>query len=329
MPFDQLKRREFITLLGGAAAAWPPLAARAQQQPKMLRVGFVGMLPRESPLYANFLRRMAELGYQEGRNFTFDYIQTPNVDGYDKSYLELAARKPDVFLAVGNEPALRAALSAADGKPIAFLAVDFDPLPKGYVANLSHPGGNVTGIFVRETELAAKRVEIAREAFPRAILVGIAFDALSHEQGDAAAEAARKLGLEPRMVEVKGEQGYAGAFGAMDNARGQPIILPAGGIFLRDRAAIAQALLERRIPSIAAFRENMEAGALISYGFDLMGLFYDIASYVQRLAGGAKPSDMPIEQSPRFYMAVNLKTAALLGVSLSDAFIARANEVRE
>jgi putative tryptophan/tyrosine transport system substrate-binding protein len=324
-----MNRRAFISLLGGAAAAWP-LAARAQQQPKMLRVGFVGMQPREAPHYTNFLKRMAELGYQEGRNFTFDYIQTPNVEGYERNYRELAARKVDVFLAVGNEPALRAALSVADGKPIAFLAVDFDPLAKGYVANLSHPGGNVTGIFVREIELAAKRVEIAREAFPRATLIGIAFDTLTQEQGDAAADAARKLGLQPRMVEVKGEQGYAGAFGTMDDdARGQPIILPAGGRFLRDRAAIAQALLERRIPSIAAFRENMEAGALISYGFDLMGLFYDIASYVQRLAAGAKPSDMPIEQSPRFYMGVNLKTAASLGVSLSDVFIARANEVRE
>src|SRR5262249_34574443 len=98
-----------------------------------------------------------------------------------------ATRKVDVFLAVGNEPALRAALSVADGKPIAFLAIDFDPLAKGYVANLSHPGGNVTGIFVRETELAAKRVEIAREACPRGTLVGIAFDTLTQEQGDAAA----------------------------------------------------------------------------------------------------------------------------------------------
>src|SRR4029077_5145979 len=176
---------------------------------------------------------------------------------------------------------------------------------------------------------AAKRVEIAREAFPRATLVGIAFDALSREQGDAAAEAARKLGLEPRLIEVKGEQDYGRAFDAMDDDRGQPIILPAGPMFLRDRATIAQALLERRIPSIAAFRENMEAGALISYGFDLMGLLYDIASYVHRIAGGANPSDMPIEQSPRFYMAVNLKTAASLGVSLSDVFIARANEVIE
>jgi putative tryptophan/tyrosine transport system substrate-binding protein len=323
-----MRRRDFITLLGGAAAAWPP-AVRAELQPKMLRVGFVGIQPRESPFYTNFLRRMAAFGYQEGRNFAFEYIQTPDIEGYEKNYRELAARKVDVFLAVGNERALRAALSAAEGRPIAFLAIDFDPLAKGYVANLSRPGGNVTGIFVRQLELAAKRVEIAREAFPRATVVGIAFDTVSHEQRDAAAEAARKLGLEPRMIEVKGQQDYGGAFNAMDDTRGQPIILPAGPMFFRDREAIAQALLERRIPSIAAFRENTEAGALISYGFDLMGLFYDIASYVHRIAGGAKPSDMPIEQSPRFYMAINLKTAALLGVSLSDVFVARANEVRE
>jgi putative tryptophan/tyrosine transport system substrate-binding protein len=321
-----MRRRQFIALLGGAAA-WP-LAARTQQ-PKMLRVGFVGMQPREAPHYTNFLRRMAELGYQEGRNFTFDYIQTPDVEGYDRNYRELAGHNIDVFLAVGSEPALRAALSAAQGRPIAFLAVDFDPLARGYVTNLSRPGGNVTGIFVRQVELAAKRVEIAREAFPSAAVVGIAFDGTSREQGEAASEGARKLGLEPRLIEVKGEQSYASAFAAMNDARAQPIILPAGPIFLRDRAVIAQALLERRIPSIAAFRENMEAGALISYGFDLMGLFYDIASYVHQIAQGANPSDMPIEQSPRFYMAVNLKTAVALGISLSDAFIARANEVIE
>jgi putative ABC transport system substrate-binding protein len=326
-----MMRREFIVLLGGAAAtsiAWPSLSSRAQPQPKMLRVGFVGMQPRESPFYAAFLERMAELGYQEGRNLTFEYIQTPTVDGYETSYRELAARRVDVFLAVGNEPALRAALSAAEGAPIAFLAIDFDPLAKGYVASLSRPGGNVTGIFVRQLELAAKRVEIAREVFPRATVVWIAFDTVSREQRDASVEAARKLGLEPRMIEVK-EHDYHSAFSAMDDVRRQPIILPAGPMFLRDRGAIAQVLLERRIPSIAAFRENTEAGALISYGFDLIGLFRDIAGYVHQIARGAKPSDMPIEQSLRFHMAVNLKTAASLGVSLPDAFVARANEVRE
>jgi putative ABC transport system substrate-binding protein len=323
-----MKRREFITLLGGAAASWP-LAVRAEPQPKMLRVGFVGMQPRESPFYTAFLKRMAELGYQEGRNFAFEYIQAMNIDGYEQNYRELAARKVDVFLAVGNEPALRAALSAADGGPIAFLAIDFDPLAKGYVANLSRPGSNVTGIFVSQLELAAKRVELAREVFPSATVVGIAFDMVSREQRDAAAEAARKFGLEPRLIEVKGQPDYGRAFDAMENARVGPIILPAGPMFLRDREVIAQALLQRRIPSIAAFRENTEAGALISYGFDLIGLFGDIATYVHQIARGAKPSEMPIEQSLRFHMAVNLKTAASLGISLPDVFVARANEVRE
>jgi putative ABC transport system substrate-binding protein len=321
-----MRRREFIFVLGGAAIAWP-FAARAQ--PKMLRVGFVGMQPRESPLYAAFLKRMAELGYQEGRNFAFEYVQISNIDGYETSYRELAARKLDVFLAVGNEPALRAALSAADGGPIAFLAIDFDPLAKGYVANLSRPGGNVTGIFVRQLELAAKRIEIAREVFLSASVIGIAFDTVSREQRDTAADAARKLGLEPRMIEIKDKQDYDSAFSTMENGRGQPIILPAGPMFLRDREAIAQTLLRRRIPSIAAFRENTEAGALISYGFDLMGLFQDIAGYVHQIARGAKPSEMPIEQSQRFHTAVNLKTAASLGISLPDAFVARANEVIE
>src|SRR6516164_2077855 len=244
-------RREFITLLGGATAAWP-IAARAQQH-KMLRLGFAGMQPREAPHYKNFLGRMAELGYQEGRNFTFDYIQILNVDGYDKSYQELAARKPDVFLAVGNEPALRAALSAADGRPIAFLAVEFDPLAKGYVASLSHPGGNVTGILVRQLELAAKRVEIAREAFPRATTVGIAFDTLSREQRDAAAEAARKLGLEPRMIEVKG-QDYGGAFSAMNDAAANR------SFCRRARYSCATARPSRKHCSSAAFRRSRHSG---------------------------------------------------------------------
>jgi putative ABC transport system substrate-binding protein len=321
-----MRRREFIFALGGATVGWP-LAVRAHQ--KMLRVGFVGMQPREFPVYAAFLKRMAELDYHEGRNFTFDYVQAGNVGDYETRYHELAARKIDVFLAVGNEPALRAALSAADGRPIAFLAIDFDPVAKGYVTNLARPGGNVTGIFVGQLELAAKRVEIAREVFPRATVIGIAFDAVSREQRDASADAARKLGLEPRIIEVKGQDGYGRAFGAMENARGEPIVLPAGPMFLRDRDAIAELLLARRIPAVAAFRENTEAGALMSYGFDLARLFQDIAVYVHQIARGAKPSEMPIQQSQRFHMAVNLKTAASLGISLPDAFIARANEVRE
>jgi putative ABC transport system substrate-binding protein len=322
-----MRRREFITLVGAMAAAWP-LAGRAQQQPRMLRVGYVGIQPRDFRLYSAFLERMADLGYQEGKNFTFEFIQAPSIDAYEQSYRELATRQIDVFLAVGNELALRAALSAAGGAPIVFLAIDFDPLTKGYVTSLSRPGGNVTGIFVHQIELAAKRVEIAREAFPDARVVAIAFDLSSREQRDAAAQAARKLGLEPRMVEVGGYPDYDGVFGGLDGTRG-PVVLPASPMFMRDRQAIAQALLKRRIPSIAAFRENIEAGALISYGVDLAALFRDIAGYVQQIARGATPSEMRIEQSSRFHMAVNLKVAGPLGVALADAFIARANEVIE
>src|SRR6476469_6586136 len=157
-----MKRREFITLLGGAAAAWP-LTARAQQ-PKMLRVGYSGILPRDAPHYAAFEKRMAELGYQQGRNFTFEYIQAPSIEGYELTYRELAARKVDIMLAAGNEPALRAARAASGAAPIVFIALDFDPVEKGYVASLSRPGGNTTGIFVSQLELAGKSIEVLREA---------------------------------------------------------------------------------------------------------------------------------------------------------------------
>src|SRR5262249_56141685 len=140
--------------------------------------------------------------------------------------------------------------------------------------------------------------EMGGEAWAGGSGGGIGLDGSWGGQRDAAAEAARNLGLEPRMIEVKGDQGYAGAFAAMDAARGQPIILPAGPMFLRDRAAIGQELLARRIPAVAAFRENMEAGALISYGFDLMGLFYDISSYVPQIPPRAKPAPPPLPPSP-------------------------------
>jgi putative ABC transport system substrate-binding protein len=323
-----MRRRQFITLLGGAAVA-RSLAARAQQ-PRMLRVGFVGIQPRAASIYVAFLKRMAELGYQEGRNFTFEYIQAPSIEGYEASYRALLTRRVDILLAAGNELSLRAARAVAGTLPIAFLAIDFDLLAAGDVASLARPGGNITGILVQQIELAAKRIEILREAMPRARRVGLAWDAASREQADSAAQAAWMLGLEPRLIEVGGSSpDYPAAFRQMRDAPGEPVVIPASPIFLRDRAAVAQALSGQRIPSISAFRENAEAGVLMSYGIDLVGLFGDIANYVDRIARGAIPAEMPIEQSSRFYMTVNLKTATLLGLKLPVAFTARANEVFE
>src|SRR5436190_17132404 len=134
-----MRRWEFIMLVG-SAAAWP-IAARAQQTVRVLRVGFVGVQPRDAAIYVAFRKRMAELGYREDRYFTFEYIQTPSIDAYDVSFRELAARKPDIVVAAGNEPALRAALAAAGTLPIVFLSIDFDPVERGYVASLVRPGG--------------------------------------------------------------------------------------------------------------------------------------------------------------------------------------------
>jgi putative tryptophan/tyrosine transport system substrate-binding protein len=325
-----MERRKFILALGGTAIVssflWP-LAARGEPKPKMLRVGYVGVQSLDAPLYKAFRNRIAELGYQDGRNFSFEYIQTPDIEGYKPAYRELAAREVDVFLAVG-EPGLRAARAASGPLPIAFLAVDFDPIAKGYVASLARPGGNVTGIVVQQMELAAKRIELLREVFPDARRIGLVSDAVSRDQIDAAADAARSLGFIPLLVEVTGPQpDYAAALRGMGDA--QAVVIPAGPLFMRDRVAIAEALTQASIPSICAFREVAEEGALMSYGVDLAGLFRDMADYVDRIAKGGKPADLPIEHATRFHMAINLKAAMRLGISFSNVFTARANEVFE
>jgi len=330
MHFRRWKRRQVITLLGKAAIfpslLWP-LAARGEAKAKMLRVGYVGVQSADAPVYKAFRNRMAELGYQEGRNFSFEYLQTPDIEGYGPAYRQLAAREVDIFFAVG-EPGLRAARAAAGPLPIALLAVDFDPLAKGYVASLARPGGNITGIVVQQMELAAKRIEFLREVFPQARRIGLVSDASARDQIDTAADAARSLGFVPLLVELTGPHpDYAAALRRMSDA--QAVVIPAGPLFMRDRVGIAEALTQAGIPSICAFREIAEAGALMSYGVDLAGLFRDMAEYVDRIAKGGKPADLPIEHATRFHMAINLKTAVRLGVSLSNTFTARANEVFE
>ena len=182
---------------------------------------------------------------------TINAVRISSNEELEAAFAAMEKDRPDAVIVQPSLPSKRAAELALQRRvpavsrtagPIAFLAVDFDPHAKGYVSSLSRPGGNVTGIFVRQLELAAKRVEIVREALPRASVVGIAFDATSREQRDVTADAARKLGLEPRLIELGCERDYASTFGAMADVRGQPIILPAGPVLLRDRAAIAQIL---------------------------------------------------------------------------------------
>jgi putative ABC transport system substrate-binding protein len=318
--------------LGAAAAVAVArqTAAGAADMPKLLRVGFVGVQPRDAPIYRAFEARMAELGYRTGDNLVFDYVHAPSIEAYPASYAELARRKPDIFLSAGSEPALRAAKAVAGDLPIVLLAVDFDPLEKGYVASLARPGGNITGIFVQQVDLARKRVEIARELLPSAKTLGLFWEASSRDQASAAAETAERVGLAPRLIALGGESpDYAKAFAEMSDAAGDPIVIPSSAIFFRDRTLIAQLARSERHPAVAAFRENALAGALMSYGADLADLFRDIARVVDRVARGAWPADIPIEPPAHFRLALNLKTAAALGIAVPTTLLARADEVIE
>jgi putative ABC transport system substrate-binding protein len=323
-----MRRRDFIALAASAATTLP--FSVIAQQPQSLHVGYSGMLPRRSPHYNAFEQRMAELGYVEGRNFTFDFIQSPGIEGYEQSFRELASRGVNVMIAGGNEPALRAARAAAGATPVVFFAMDFDPVEKGYVASLSRPGHNTTGIFVSQLELAGKRVEILRDAFPHARRLGLLFDPASRDQAEAALPIAQQLGFEPRLLEIVGERpDYAVALSPIGDSPGEPVMIPASPIFLRDRANLVRLLIERRAPSICAFREVMEAGALMSYGVNLVDVFRDVAGFVDQIAKGANAGETPMRELSHFHIAVNLNTAKALGLDISPMLIARADEVIE
>jgi putative tryptophan/tyrosine transport system substrate-binding protein len=326
-------RRAMMTrraALAGASALISLRGVAAQSPAKMLRVGYVTLLPRGEQHQA-FEKRMGELGYHEGVNFAFEFLHIGSIEDYPVAYRELAQRGCDILIASGNEAALRAATAAAGSQiPVTFFALDFDPFAKGLVTSLAKPGGNMTGIFVRQIELAKKRVELTRQALPDARVLWLLWDAVSRDQADAAAEAARTLGFAPRLVEASGEPpDYSAALAPPAETPGAPLVIPATPRFYRDRATLLALLLMRRIPAIGAFPEHAQSGALLSYGVTVTAVLRDVALYVDRIAKGAKPGDIPIEQPTHFDMTINLKTAKALGLEISPILIARADEVIE
>jgi putative ABC transport system substrate-binding protein len=325
-----VKRREFITLLGGAAAAWP-LAARAQQPAKkMLRVGTVSGTQKLSPQWIAFLRRMAELGYQEGKTFTFDFVPVAREEDYEGGYRTLAAREPDIVLATGVEIALKSALAATRTLPIVMIAIDYDPFARGYVTSLARPSGNITGVFFQQIELAAKRIELVKETFPDLPGATMFWDGPSADQWQGAQNAAATLGLRLSGVELREPPyDYERALReVLPDYRGM-VIVATSAFFFRDRERIADFALRHRIASMFVFREWVEAGGLLSYGPSITAQFARVAEFVDRIARGAKPADLPIEQPTKFELLVNLKTAKAIGIELPTAILLRADEVIE
>jgi putative ABC transport system substrate-binding protein len=326
-----VRRRAFITLLGGAAAAWP-IAARAQQLPKMLRVGSVGVSnPRSGGLWAPIEQGLRELGYVEGQNLAVEYINLDGrIDSAGEAMRELVQRKVDVIVTLGNETNLKSALAATQTLPIVMVALDFDPLALGYVTSLARPTGNVTGLFLQQIELSAKRVQLTRDAFPEIRGATVFWDRLSSDQWQAARGAAVTLGLSLAGIDLsEPPYNYELALAQISPDHRGTLIMMISPSFFSDRARLADFALRHRMRSVCPLREFVEVGGLMSYGVSFTTLGRRAAAYVDRIARGAKPTDLPIEQPTKFELVINLKTARALGIEIPPTFLVRADEVIE
>ncbi len=253
-------------------------------------------------------------------------------DRLSDGFARAVQRGANILFTTGIDTSLLAAQVAANGRvPVVFIAMDYDPVRMGYVSSIARPGANITGFFVRQPELAAKRVELAHDALPDMLrLVLWQFDSL-REQVNAAADAAQKLGVEVSRVETNGNPGqsYAGVFKLTAGFGPSAVILPAYNTVRADRAIICQMALAQRLPLIASERELVEAGALMSYGVKVEDIYRQAADVMDRIVRGDKPGDLPIQQPTKFELVINLRTAKALGLTIPSSILARADEVIE
>jgi putative ABC transport system substrate-binding protein len=328
-----MRRREFIQVLGGAAATsslFRPSSAHAQGPARMLRVGAVSGQPRNSPFWQPFVQRMKELGYEEGKNFVFDLMVAENIDGFVTGYRELVTRNVDIIVAPGPEISLKSALANTTTIPTVMVAIDYDPLARGYVMSLARPAGNVTGVFLQQIELTEKRVQLLRSAFPDLQAATVFWDRITTDQWEAAQRAATALRLRLSGIEFLDPPfDYDKALGQVPpDSRGTVLVL-VSPFFFRDRARQADFALRNRLATMFGFREWADAGGLMSYGASVSSMLRLAAGYVDRVARGAKPADLPIEQPTKFELVINLKSAKALGIVLPQSFLATADEVIE
>ncbi len=325
-----MRRRDFVAALGGAVTtyAWPG-AVRAQSQ-KMLRTGMVSVLPRKTPFMDAFVQRMRELGYEEGRNLTIEYVKIPGPAEYPEGMKELVRRQVDIIIAQGPEVTLRSAMAATNTLPIVMVAIDYDPFARGYVTSLARPTGNVTGIFFQQIELSAKRLEIAKQLIPGLQSAAAFWDSGSADQYQSLNNAAQSLGINLFGLELRDPPyDFEAAWERVPVEFRRMLIVPTSGVLYRDRQQMADFTVKRRIPAMFAFREWVDAGGLLSYGASLPALFSRAADYLDKIANGATPSQLPIEQPTKFELILNLKTAKEIGVMVPQAILLRADEVIE
>jgi len=328
-----MKRREFITLLGGAAVA-VPLIARAEPADRSARVGFFGA-DRSAPLpdttYRAFIDELQIHGFKNGQNLIVDYRRVEqDLPALSADAAELVRSNVNVLVTQGTEPALQAALGATRTLPIVMMAANYDPFASGYVKSLARPDGNVTGVFLRQTELAEKQTELLWQAFPDRTHIGILWDAISAPQFNAAERRAKIFGLQVYSLKLENPPyDFEAAFGSLAAASTETLLVLSSPHFISARGQIVQLAIQHRMPTMFIFRTYVEAGGLLSYGADFAAMHRQAATHVAKILKGAKVGDIPIEQPNRFDFAVNLRTAKAIGIELPTAVLLRADEVIE
>jgi ABC-type uncharacterized transport system substrate-binding protein len=325
----RIRRREFVAVLG-SAATWS-LAARAQRSKKLPTVGVLGAATPLSWSHwvAAFVQRLSELGWTEGRTVAIEYRWAEGrTERFPEIAAEFARMNVDVIVTAANGvlPAKRASSTI----PIVFVVAN-DPVGTGLVASLARPGGNATGLSIQSSDLAGKRLELLREVIPGlrrlAILTNVNYAGAVLETGEVR-DAARKLGLEVVTLEIRRAEDIAPALDAFKGS-GQALYLPSDAIVFSNRVRIGALAQDAGLPTITVVRDYVEAGSLMSYGPNYMGLFRRTAEYVDKILRGTKPGDIPVEQPTKFDLVVNLKTAKALGLTIPESFLLRADEVIE
>jgi putative ABC transport system substrate-binding protein len=334
MRLDRTNRREFITLLGGAAVVWP-LAARAQQRERMRRIGVLMPSAADDPAYqarmTAFLQGLAQLGWLDGRNVRIDTRWgVADADRIRKYATELVALAPDVILA-NSSATVAPLLQATHTVPIVFTTVA-DPVGAGYVDSLARPGGNATGFIVYEYSIAAKWLELLKEIAPRVTRAAVLRDSAiagGPAQFGVIQAAAPSLGVELRVVDMRDAGEIERAIAAFAQGSNNGLIVTGSPAAIFHRDLITTLAARHRLPAVYPIRVFADAGGLISYGVDWVDQFRLAAGYVDRILKGEKPADLPVQAPTKYELVVNLKTAKAIGLDVPATVLARADEVIE
>ena len=326
---DRRNAVRYLALLGAVALAARAAHAQPARNFKVAILTTAGGRG-DTPFYAAMERRFRELGYFEGKNLTLVWQSAAGrLDKIPEIAAELAKARPDLMIAPGSEVVLRSIRRVAGSTPIVMIAIDYDPVETNFVTSLARPGGNITGLFLRQVESAAKRLEMLKEALPGASRVAVLWDAFTRDQLNFSESTARKLNLVLLPYQMRGDPyDFETPLKDAKVQRADAVLALTSGPFFLVRERMFAAANARGLP-VVANPNYAEAGALIAFGASFSHIYMRAAEYADRILKGAKPGDLPVDQPDRYDLIVNLKTARALGLKIPQSVLVRANRVIE